>query len=215
MTDTGDIKREIEILAELQEIDTEMFDLNSRKDEIPVRLKEMDDSLEARMGGMKGAEDKLKTLQVSKNEKENEMKSMEEKVVKHQGDLYQIKNNKEYQALQKEIDGINADISLTEEKIINLFDEIEGAQAVLEEEKKIFEQEKQDVEKEKNNIKEEAKKLENRLKELSAGRQELAGTVEDNILRQYDRILKNRGRVALVGINGEFCGDVTCRCVPR
>jgi len=164
---------------------------------------------------MKEAEDKLKTLQVSKNEKENEMKALEDKVVKYQGDLYQIKNNKEYQALQQEIDGIKADISLAEEKIINLFDEIEGAQAALEEEKKIFEQEKQDVEKEKNSIKEEAKKLESRINELRSGRQELAGTVKENILRQYEQILKNRGRVALVGIDGEFCGGCHMQMRPQ
>lgn len=215
MPDDVDIKEEIEKLVRLQELDTEAFDLQARKEEIPVKLKQMDDSLKTKMGGMKSAEDTLKALQVLKNEKETEMQAMEEKISKYEGDLYQIKNNKEYQALQQEIDSVKADVSLAEETIINLLDEIEAAQAAFEDEKKIFETETQNAEKEKGSMKEEEKKLGEQLGELTAKRTEIAGTISPDILNEYERILENRGRVALVEINGEFCGACNLQMRPQ
>ena len=215
MAEGADIREEIKKLIQLQELDTEIFDLQSKKETFPVRIKEMDDSLEAKRSGMKEAEDELKKTQLAKNAKETDMQAKEELIKKHDGELYQIKNNKEYQALQQEIDSIKADVSLLEEDLINLFDEIEKAQARCEEEKRIFEEEKQRIEKEKQNIKAEEKALSERLNELGAKRDDFVKTIDQGILGQYERILENRGRVALARINGEFCSECNIHLRPQ
>jgi len=207
MEEDANIKEEIKKLIQLQELDAEIFDLQSKKETFPLRIKEMDDSLESKKSGMKNAEEELKKAQLSKNEKETDMQAKEELIKKHDGELYQIKSNKEYKALQQEIDSIKADVSLLEEDLINLFDEIEKAQARCGEEKKAFEEEKQKVEREKQNIRTEEKALSERLAELGVRRNEFVGTIDPDILGQYDRILKNRGRTALARIDEGFCSE--------
>ncbi len=215
MPEQIDIKEEIKKLVQLQEMDSEIFDLRSQKEYFPVRLKEMDDSLEDKKTGMENAENALKSLQVSRSEKETDMQAKEEKIAKHEGELYQIKNNKEYQALQQEIDSIKADVSLIEEDIIMLLDEVEAAQARVEEEKKKFEVEKQSVESEKETIKAEEKQVDDRLKDLTARRGEFTKNIAPNVLSQYEKILENRGKTAIARIDGEFCGECNMTLRPQ
>ena len=210
-----DIKETMKNLIDLQKLDSEIFDLESKKDTFPGRLAEMDESLESKKSGMEDAEEDLKSLQVKKNEKETDMQEKEDKIRKHEGDLYQIKNNKEYSALQHEIDSIRADVSLIEEDIINLFDKIEEAQAKCNEEKKIFDEEKSQVEKEKTSIKQEEVALTGRLEELNAKRGEFTSKIAPDILSRYETILKNRGRSALARIEGEFCGECNMQLRPQ
>lgn len=215
MAEDNGTREQIGKLVQLQELDSEIFDIRSRKESFPGKVKEMDDSLDDKKGGMENAEEELKKLQVTKGGKETDMQVKEEQVKKYESDLYQIKNNKEYTALQQEINSIKADISLLEENIINLFDEIEAAQKKSEDEKKIFEEEKQKVEKEKAVIEDEEKKLSACLDELTAKRAEAAKEISPDFLEQYERILKSRGRVGLTPVNGEFCGGCNMQLRPQ
>ncbi|MFH1305287.1 MAG: C4-type zinc ribbon domain-containing protein [Candidatus Omnitrophota bacterium] len=192
-----------------------MFDICARKEAIPARIQEMDKSLDEKGNATLVAEDALKKLQVRKNEKETDIKAKEEAINKHQAQLYAIKNNKEYTALQNEIDSIKADISLLEEEIINLFDEIETAQAKREEEKRTLDEEEQKVETEKTAIKAEGEQLSKQLDGFNAERTALAGNVDTTVLKQYERIRENRGRLAIVPVKGDLCGACNMLLRPQ
>lgn len=215
MAAENDFKVQIEKLIELQKIDREIFDLQSQKDSFPERIKEMDELLVSKGNGAKEAEENLKNLQVAKNDKETEMGTKEEQIAKHDAQLYQIKNNTEYKALQGEIDSIKADISLIEEDILKLFDEIEAAQAKCEEEKKIFEEEKSKIAAEKAKINSEEKDLDASISGLKTKRQETAGAIEQQILAIYERILQNRGRSAMARIEGDNCQECHLHLRPQ
>ena len=156
-------KEELVKLIALQDVDVVIFDLNEKSAAFPELISSIDKSLEDKKTALNTAEDDLKKLQVLKNQKETEMQSKEELIKKHQAQLFQIKNNKEYSALQHEIDSIKADISLVEEDIIKLFDQIDAAKALVEKEKKIFNDEKSKAESEKSGIKAEEAKINSEL----------------------------------------------------
>ena len=215
MAEVLGFKEQIRKLVQLQELDSEIFDLTAKKETFPVRIKEMDDSLEAKKGGMEAADTEFKRLQVLKGEKETDMQAKEEKIAKHDSELYQIKNNKEYQALQQEINSIKADVSLLEEELINLFDEIEKARVKCEAEKKIFEKETQDVEKEKQAIKTEETELTARLGDITSKRSEFAEGVAHDVLDKYQKILAKRGRIAITPVKDEFCGACNMHLRPQ
>ena len=215
MTDEINMHEEILRLIKLQEIDSEIFDLEEQKNSFPEQIKEMDESLESKKGGMEESDAEVKSLKVSKNDKESEMRLKEEKIAKHESELYQIKNNKEYQALVKEIGGIKADVSLLEEDILKLFDEIEEAQKKLENEKTIFNNEKQRVEEEKNKIKASEKELLDKIDGMKKEHDEIVTAISPEIFKKYDAILKNRGRVALAKVNNGFCSACYMQLLPQ
>lgn len=215
MPEAIDVRAELKKLIELQGVDLEMFELKLELDSFPLRLAEMDASLETKKSGMVRAEQELKRLQVLKNEKETDMQEREEKIKKHEGDLYQIKNNKEYQALQQEINSIRADVSLIEDAIIALFDQIESAQAAFAEEKLRFQEESASVENEKTAIRQEERTMRSKLAGLESKRSEMARTVVPEILSQYQRILDKWGKAAIAVVKGEFCGECNMQLRPQ
>ncbi|MBD3378928.1 MAG: hypothetical protein GF408_00495 [Candidatus Omnitrophica bacterium] len=213
--DMAEFKEQLDKLAELQKIDSEIYDESSALESFPEKIAEMDASLEGKKSGMEEAEEKLKAIQVAKNEKETEMQAKEDQITKLQGDLNQIKNNKEYKAILSEIDSIKADISLLEEDIINLIDDIEAAKAGCEEEKKKFEQEKKLVEAEKSRIHEEESRLKASVDKLRQQREGFSKEITPDVLEVYQRILSNRGRMAISNVHGEFCSECNMHLRPQ
>lgn len=215
MSDSIDMKQQLEKLMDLQKMDSELFDVRAKLETYPIRLSEMDASLEDKKEGMIASEEAFKKLQILKNSRETDMDEKEDKIKKHEGELYKIKNNKEYQALKNEIDSIKADVSLIEEEIIGLFDRLEEAKAGCDEEKRKFSEESALVEKEKSVIRNEEEELRSRLRALEAERDEFTGSIDPPVLAQYQRILNKWGRVAVAVINGEFCGECNMHLRPQ
>ena len=79
--------------------------------------------------------------------------------------LYQIKTNKEYTALETEIAGFEADKSVLEEEILNIFDQIEAIEKAVSDEKKKLGEDKKRIDGEKKKIDSEKSDIEKRLAE--------------------------------------------------
>ncbi|MDD5487966.1 MAG: C4-type zinc ribbon domain-containing protein [Candidatus Omnitrophica bacterium] len=215
MSDKTDYSGVIDCLAELQKIDSQLYDIRSEIASIPDMIAGFDAELAEKMSAFNAAESRLKELQLSKGKKELEMKDKEEKVKKHEGELYQIKNNKEYTALQSEIESIKADISLLEEDLIRIFDEIENAKADQAREKDACGEEAALVETEKRKIEDHRKELEAQVSKMEADRKVVAAGVDEQTLYRYERILKNKGRTALAEVKGAFCGECNMQLRPQ
>jgi len=215
MKQTIDMKEEIKKLVEVQKLDEEKYDLQSLLETFPEKIKEMDELLEAKKDAAQNTGEELKVLQVLKNEKETEMQIKEEKINKHKMDLYQIKNNKEYTALEQEIKSIRADVSILEEEIIGYFDKIEEARILRERKKVAFESEGKKFEQKKVEIAAEEKKLLESLSRIDSTRGALAKNIAPKVLEVYERIIKNKGRIALAKVNGDFCGGCNMQLRPQ
>ncbi|MBL7073390.1 MAG: hypothetical protein ISS33_06430 [Candidatus Omnitrophica bacterium] len=215
MKQTVNIKEEIKKLVEVQKLDAEKYDLQSMLETFPEKIQEMDVLLEAKKNEAQNTGEELKTLQVLKNEKETEMQIKEEKINKHKTDLYKIKNNKEYTALEQEIKSIEADVSILEEEIIGYFDKIEEARILSEKNKTAFEMEGKKIEQKKTEIAAEEKELTEKLIKIDNARSSLTKDIAPRILEVYERIIKNKGRIALAKVNGDFCGGCNMQLRPQ
>jgi len=206
MTEIYQIKDQIKLLVNIQNIDAKLFDLKLQKKTFPEKIQQMEDDFNSEMKILDELDQEHKKIQVSHKEKEVDMKAKEDLIVKHQTTLYQIKNNKEYKALQQEIDNIKADISVIEEDIINFLDKIEEIESKIKEKKVSFEEKKKILEKEKLLLKEEEKKIEETINSVNKEKKEFEEKIDNELLLMYRKILDNKGKIALVKIEGESCG---------
>jgi predicted nucleic acid-binding Zn-ribbon protein len=210
------VAEEIKKLVELQQLDIEIFGIKRELEWIPEKIAEYDASVKAKEGLFKGSEEKSKKLAVKKKEKEMELGTKEEAIKKHQGQLFQVKTNQEYSALQKEIASIGADKSILEEDILKLFDDIDAAEKEVARDKDLFQKEKIKIESEKKQFEQKKSELETRLGTLNAQRAELAKNVNVEALAKYERILVAREGSALVPIENESaCGGCNMNLPPQ
>lgn len=210
------IKEHLKKLIELQGIDEQIFQLRAMEQRgIPDRLKSYDDRLLELRKRFTNAEEKLKTFQMEKKSKEIDLQAKESNVKKFQLQLFQIRTNKEYAALEKEIEGLKADNSLLEEEIIHLFDALDSWTAAVASEKKKFEEESKIIQVEKEKTKRELEQTKQRLKELETAREIMARQTDPLILPRYERMLKLRNGVAIVPVREDSCQGCFMNLPPQ
>ncbi|MBN1353804.1 MAG: hypothetical protein JW994_03950 [Candidatus Omnitrophica bacterium] len=211
----ANVEEQIKMLIELQELDREIFNRKRALEIIPEKIKELDAMMDSKTNAMKNLDEEYKKIQLKRKEKEVELDSKEQSIKKYQSQLYQVKTNKEYSSLEKEIASIKADNSLLEEEIITLLDNAEGIQKEIAKEKAIFEEEKKKIDGQKREVEEEKKTAEAELKGLNGKREEFTARIDKNILAKYERILHNKDGLAMVPIVEGACGGCNMNLPPQ
>ncbi|MFA4843058.1 MAG: C4-type zinc ribbon domain-containing protein [Candidatus Omnitrophota bacterium] len=209
------LEEQIKLLIGLQKLDKQIFKLRRDLESQPILIRAAEESLKAKEAGLKKKEEEAKALAVKRKEKEIELQAKEDGIKKLQGQLYQIKTNKEYQAMEKEIAGKKADISVIEEEIIKIFDQIDECAKGAAKEKETLSQERRVFDEEKKKIEASSKEMEVAMQKLNAERSELAQKIDKEYLSKYERILHSKNGLAMVNVEHEACGGCNINLPPQ
>ncbi len=209
------INEQIKILVELQKVDAQIYRLKKELASFPGEQKQIDLAFEKKKIHAKAAEDALKALQVKQKQKEGDLASREDKISKLQAQLYQLKSNKEYSAMELEIKGHKADKSVLEEDILRLLDAVDQAKTALAKEKELLSTEEKKYSQAGESLKTRAAEIEKNIREFGEQRKVFVPNVEVRLLSQYERILKGLEGLALVPVMHNSCGGCHMELPPQ
>lgn len=209
------VGEQISVLVKLQDLDRKIYALRATLAEKPREEARLKGAHGEREAALQAHLDELKRLQTGHKQRELELGTREQEVRKLQGQLVQVKTNREYTALQKEIDGRTADNSIVETELIRLLETID--------------QTKVRVEQMKAEVAVAAAHLADTLRRLAAERQAaeadldaqrgrragLTSLVDRALLARYERILENRQGEALVAVAQGACGGCHLNLPPQ
>jgi hypothetical protein len=210
-----DLKSQIISLIKLQKIDSEIYALKAEKESKPEQIKTLDAAFEEKKQRLASLDKKNLDLQKLKKDKELELASKEEAAKKLQSQLYQLKTNKEYQAMLQQITDAKADASVIEDKILELMDRIDNAKSEIDKEKQVLQQEEKLLNEQKNKIQNRIKEIDGRLSQLEAQQKQIMPEIDAKILPQYQRILKSRDGLAIVKVKDNSCGGCNMHVPPQ
>ncbi|MEI8176047.1 MAG: C4-type zinc ribbon domain-containing protein [Candidatus Omnitrophota bacterium] len=200
------IEEQLVLLIGLQKLDGEIYRLRRDLAQHPVTIATLEAAFKQGEVDLKKADDDAKTAAVRKKELELDLEAKEAGIKKLQTQLFQLKTNKEYQAMQKEIESQKADVSLIEEGILQVFDRIDACGKEIVRQKEILEGRRQKFVAEKQTIEAQARQIDERLAGLIAERTTRAQKVDKEYLSRYERILASKDGVAMVPVEGDTCG---------
>lgn len=192
-------------MINLQELDSLRYDIKHKLDAIPKEIKNKDDEFAAKKVMLRQLEEKAKELLLQKNESEIELKSKEGNIDKLQKQLSQIKTNKEYTAMLKEIEGSNADKSCIEDKILSILMDLDKLKEETDKAKSFLAEEEKKLAGEKDSLRKDEKVLRDKLDVLRGKRGQIISHVAPDILGRYERILENKHGLALVRVVNNAC----------
>ncbi|MBU0605279.1 MAG: hypothetical protein KKH77_03210 [Candidatus Omnitrophica bacterium] len=198
-------EEQIKLLVELQKLDSQILKMEDELNSIPEILSKLESDFNEKSANLKKHEDDTKALQLKRKEKEGELKAKEDIVKKYTTQMYQVKTNKEYTALQEEIGRVKADSSLIEEAILKIFDQVDAENKEVAAQKEFLKKEDAAMREEKTKLDADALRVKSDLDRLKAQRAELTVKVDQKILARYDRILTNKDGLAVAPITGESC----------
>jgi len=204
-----------EHLIKLQEIDTNIAAASALLDAVPARLEAIDKQIRDTAEIVAQAKEKLAANQKKRRDLEGEVKEIRTHIAKFKRQLNDVKTNKEYSALQKEIEETELGASRIEEEILHemiaaddIEHEIKAANARQAEEKGR-------IEKDREVLLAEQKDLEARKSELLQERAALLPSIPPDQMRIYERIAKRLNGTAVSPVTDDFCSICQMRVRPQ
>ena len=210
-----DLKSQIIGLVRLQTVDSEIYALQAEMVRRPLEIKNLEVLFEEKKQKLADLEKASLDLHKQRKDRELDLASKDEGVKKLQTQLYSLKTNKEYQAMLQQINDAKADASVIEDKILQLFDQVDKAKDDIDKEKQRLKEEEGVFVGEKKKIETRMKEIDDRLAQLEAQRQQVIPEIEPKILVQYDRILANRDGLAIVSVKDNSCQGCNMHVPPQ
>lgn len=182
------IESRLQQLWKLQEIDIK---IETSKKEIEKNLTIIDDlksSLTVAKGELKKKKDELNKKKLKIKDFENDIKELDEKIKKLVGQLYTVRTNQEYSALDLEIKNLKADKNLMEDELLNFAIELDKIQNDLNTNESDIKNKENEIEQQIQQLMLLIDKYNEDIKKYEKIREELRIQIDPNLLAQYDRI---------------------------
>jgi len=208
-------KEQIQVLIELQEIETERFQIEKRLEKDPERLKRLEDALAARGGELESSEAASAELKKQYRTGEADLQINAERIKKLQERLRSVKTNREYQATLKEIDDLKAKNAVIEDRMIEALDGIESSEILVKEKKTEMAQFSDETAEEKAVIEKGIADARARLEMLEEKRMQTAGELDPALMRTYQRIRGRGLAVAIAPVISAVCQGCNMNIPPQ
>ncbi len=194
------------MLLRLQEMDDELSSLERAKVELPKRIEALEEKLKEASQRLDDGKAALEQLKKKKRHSELELQDAEAGLKELQAKMYEVKTNKEYDALQSEIGSKKEKISNSEEEILSLMSQIEEAEEEVERQEESFHSLSEESGSELKAQKKDLATLEEKIAIKKSERDNLIAHIPQNMLSVYERISKGKGGLAVVKVRRGACG---------
>lgn len=136
---------------------------------------------------------------------EREIVDIESKIKRSRVRMSEVKNNKEYQAILKEIEDQQKEIGEKEDAALALMETIEVLGRELKALAKEVEQRRQKMEADKRELQNEADRLRERLDRLESLQDRVRANLEPDIWKRSELLLEKQGGIAVAPVEGGVC----------
>ena len=205
----------MEHLVELQGIDTRLKDLNDLLGDLPSKVEGLNEQEESIKNSLENNKNRLKELEVELHKGEVSVSQLVGKINTLKDQLFLVTNNKQYDALMKEIDHIKDKKSGFENEAIEYLEEKENLMKNIE----TMEVELKDLS---DDLSKRREKLETAILDsadeksiLEKKRQDKIDKIDLNIISVYDRVISARDGLAVVQLEGSGCGGCGAHIPPQ
>ncbi|MBN1962966.1 MAG: hypothetical protein JW841_18700 [Deltaproteobacteria bacterium] len=202
-------------LYAVQQIDVGIRDIQKRLDDIPTHLKELESKLSV-------SSTELEKLLQQREEMLKEVKLLEAnvhaenlKLRKWEARLNEIRNQREYLALSREIDGSKRANREAEERINEIKAQRKQTDQQIETLQDTVAETEVDAESERQRVEEEQKNTSEEVKREIIRRDALLGKIPGPLLRKYDNIRSKRMGIGLVPVVDGYCQGCNMKLPPQ
>lgn len=192
-------------LIALQNVEIEMFKAEDGLREIPKGVEEIESILHARRSSLDAIDEEIASFEERKAPLEAELKENQTLLDAADARIKRIKTNKEYLALQREMDLAKKRKADIEEQLLTIMEKIEKKMSEKERIQKSFESDKVILDEKKERLISQIKELEAVLDGYKGQDEHLRKSVDASLLSKYDRIKQSKKGLAVVE-----CVDGVC-----
>jgi uncharacterized protein len=210
------VEGKLKSLYQLQLIDSKIDRLRTIRGELPLEVSDLEDTVTGLETRLKNVTDEVEELENQLNDKKQAIKDFQANIKKYEAQQTKVRNNREYDAITKEIEFQNLEIQLAEKRIKEAKAAITIKSELLEKSKVEFEERSKDLKIKKSELEEIIAETEKDEKDLINDSEKAASGIEDRLLNAYRRIRANtRNGLAVVAVERDACGGCYNKIPPQ
>lgn len=202
-------------LIQLQHVDSDINALNARLEAFPLRLAAVEEEIKAAAESVSRAKDRLAANQKKRRELEGEVKSLRETIAKYKRQQGEVKTNKEYDAIKKEIAETQARIDAIEEAILGEMLAADDIEKEIKAAQKKQAEEEVKLRTDRETVLRDRQVVEGERAGLAKQREVFLTSIPPDQVRLYHRIAKKLAGVALSPVTDDFCSICQVRVRPQ
>jgi predicted nucleic acid-binding Zn-ribbon protein len=210
------VAEKLKALYDKQMVDTAIDKIKILRGELPLEVQDLEDEIEGLQTRVSKYDEDIQELEKSIYGKNQEIQNAQDLIKKYEEQQNNVRNNREYDSLSKEIEFQTLEIELCEKRIREFTGQIEEKKVVIDESTGVLDERKLDLEnkkKELEDIIDETKKEEEVLEKKS---EELEGIIEPRLISAYRKIRGNaRNGLAVVTVERDACGGCFNKIPPQ
>lgn len=199
----------------LQQIVSKQTKLLARKKEIPELIARIEHDKTEREGELARAEKDLHDAQAAQRAAESAVKDGEALSAKLLVQINQVKNNKEYQAMQHEIEATKNTVAEAEATVVSSLEAIEHCKQKVAQLRKEVQEDLSDLNEQIMRLKKELDGLPVQLKALQAQQREARALVPKELLAKLEKLFQVRAGLAMVSCHEGTCDGCRQRVTPE
>ena len=210
------VEERLKTLYQLQTTLSGIDEKRALRGELPLEVQDLEDEIEGLTTRMDKIQAEINDYERAVSQKKGEIETAKASVERYKAQLNDVKNNREYDTLSKEIEYQTLEIELCNKKIKEAAFKIEDKKAELVQNQEIMQDRRQALELKKSEldeIMEETRAEEDKLKQKV---KELELKIEPRLLTSFKRIRKNaRNGLGIVYVQRDACGGCFNKIPPQ
>jgi predicted nucleic acid-binding Zn-ribbon protein len=210
------VEIKLKSLYQLQTMLSEIDKIRILRGELPLEVEDLEDEIEGLKTRIENSNEEIKELRARINELKTKIELANEKLNGYKSQLDNVRNNREYDLLNKEIEFQTLEIELCNKRINEAQNAEKNKEELIQRSQVTLEERSQDLEVKKNELDEivtETKAEEEKLREKAKS---LEMTIEPRLLTAFKRIRKNsRNGLGIVYVQRDACGGCFAKIPPQ
>ena len=210
------VEEKLSTLYQLQTTLSAIDEKRALRGELPLEVQDLEDEIAGLKTRIEKIENDITDFQQAVVQKQGEIKEAEESVERYKRQLDEVRNNREYDTLTKEIEFQSLEIELCNKKIREANVKVEDKKRELARTNDLVADRQQALEEKKNELDEIMLETREEEQVLKAKAEELETKIDPRLLSSFKRIRKNaRNGLGIVYVQRDACGGCFNKIPPQ
>ena len=210
------IEQKLLSLYNLQQICTKIDDIRMIRGELPEEIRDNEDECEGKRTRIAKFQDEIENLRLKISSENTKKEESMAAIKKYEEQQNNVRNNREYESLSKEIEYQKLEIQVSEKHKVKYEAEIEEKEALIAETQEKLCELEEVLNQKKAELEVIVADTEKEEEELLAQAEELKSKVDQRLLTAFERIRKNaHNGLAIVKIERDACGGCFSKIPPQ
>ncbi len=201
------IEKKLIALFSLQQIDSQIDRIRIIRGELPLEVEDLEDEIAGLETRVDNHIQEVDSIEKQMHDRQISIKDCQTLIKRYEEQQNNVRNNREYDALTKEIEFQTLEIQLAEKRIREFNAQITTRKEEIDEAQRILSERRNDLEVKRNELADIVTETELEEKALMRKSEEQQHFIEERLLTAYKRIRKNaRNGLAVVTVERDACG---------